>query len=252
MFWDRAPPPLPTFDLSTNGLQETFIDVNEVGGLPGKAIFRIRATDPHGLGAVELVEATAVVSAASSGSGHHELQIAQRWRADPSLFAGGAVRNFLSEVIEIPYTLSDPAQRRFFIRAYDVAGNSAASALSRIIERRTSSITITSFSVTPTTVPLPGGPVTISWSVLGADAASIDQGVGALAMSGSLFAPSSGSRVVNVGANTTFTLTKIAMRPTIRLTAFLLRVRPHFDRRFADYYSNLVFFLKAPVFTNSG
>ena len=117
VLWDREPPPLPTFDLSTNGLQETFIDVNEVGGLPGKAIFRIRATDPHGLGAVELVEATAVVSAASSGSGHDELQIAQRWRADPALFAGGAVRNFLSEVIEIPYTLSDPAKRRFFIRA---------------------------------------------------------------------------------------------------------------------------------------
>lgn len=212
VLWDREPPPLPTFDLSTNGLQETFIDVNEVGGLPGKAIFRIRATDPQGLGAVELVEATAVVSAASSASGHDELQIAQRWRANPALFAGGAVRNFLSEVIEIPYTLSDPARRRFFIRAYDVAGNSAASTLSRIIERRTGSISINTFTVTPATVPLPGGPVTVSWSILGADAASIDQGIGALAVSNILSVPSSGSRVVNVSANTTFTL--VASEPT--------------------------------------
>lgn len=62
--------------------------------------------------------------------------------------------------------------------------------------------TITSFTVSPTSLPAGGGSVTLSWEVMGADSLSIDRGVGAVTP------VTTGSRPnVQVAANTTFTLT---------------------------------------------
>ncbi|HWK85622.1 MAG TPA: DUF1565 domain-containing protein [Caldimonas sp.] len=59
--------------------------------------------------------------------------------------------------------------------------------------------TITSFTATPASLPLGGGSVTLNWTTTGATALSIDHGVGDV---GGLT-----SKVVNVAADTTFTLT---------------------------------------------
>ena len=57
---------------------------------------------------------------------------------------------------------------------------------------------IASFTATPSSLPAVGGSLTLAWNVTGASSLSIDQGVGAVTGS---------SKVVNVAANTTFTLT---------------------------------------------
>src|SRR5689334_4745916 len=57
---------------------------------------------------------------------------------------------------------------------------------------------ITSFTAAPSTLPAGGGPVTLAWSVTGADQITIDQGVG----------PVAGTQVEStIGATTIFTLT---------------------------------------------
>jgi hypothetical protein len=61
--------------------------------------------------------------------------------------------------------------------------------------------TVTSFTASPTSVPVDGGSVTLAWSVSGATALSIDNGVG------SVTPVTTGSVMVNVTATTPFTLT---------------------------------------------
>jgi hypothetical protein len=58
--------------------------------------------------------------------------------------------------------------------------------------------TITSFTATPSSLPVGGGDVTLSWAVTGATTLSIDQSVGTVTGT---------SKVVNVTANKNFTLT---------------------------------------------
>ena len=66
---------------------------------------------------------------------------------------------------QLPYLQTDPAKRHFFARVYDRAGNSSLAIQQPHAEQYVSAITIDSFTVTPSSVPLPGGPVTISWAV---------------------------------------------------------------------------------------
>ena len=58
--------------------------------------------------------------------------------------------------------------------------------------------TIASFTATPASLPPGGGNVTLNWATTGATSVSIDNGLGVVTGT---------SKVVNVGANTTFTLT---------------------------------------------
>jgi hypothetical protein len=58
--------------------------------------------------------------------------------------------------------------------------------------------TITSFTATPSSLPVGGGDVTLSWATTGATTLSIDQGVGTVTGT---------SKVVNVTASKNFTLT---------------------------------------------
>jgi hypothetical protein len=153
------------------------------------------------LSAVELVEFTGSVPVGDSGG--FEFQIVRRWRADPALFSGGGITDFDSQVFSIPYTLADPAKRSFQIRAYDRAGNSSRTTW-RTFRRWSVPIKINGFTATPASLPTGGGAVTLSWNVAYASVNSIDPGVGPLASS---LNGSYGSKVVNVTANTTFTLT---------------------------------------------
>jgi hypothetical protein len=61
--------------------------------------------------------------------------------------------------------------------------------------------TVTSFTASPSSVPVAGGSVTLAWNVTGATALSIDNGVG------SVTPVTTGSVTVNVAATTPFTLT---------------------------------------------
>jgi Bacterial Ig domain len=206
VLWDKTTPPKPELDVkgSSGG---TGVFMEEVG--PGSVVnFRIKATDPNGLGGVELMEWLAY-DPQNSAAGTPTFQ---RWHADPALFSGAAVKNYDSLSFQLPYLQTDPVKRHFFARVYDRAGNSSLAYNNLIVQSYISKITIDSFTVTPATVPLPGGPVTISWSVSGASAASIDMGVGTIPVTEATAVPSTGSRVVNVSAGTTFTLT--ATHPT--------------------------------------
>jgi len=206
VLWDKTTPPKPDLDVkgSSGG---TGVFMEEVG--PGGMVnFRIKATDPNGLGGVELMEWLAYDPQNSAAGTPTFL----RWHADPALFSGAAVKNYDSLSFQLPYLQTDPVKRHFFARVYDRAGNSSLDYNNLIVQSYISKITIDSFTVTPTSVPLPGGPVTISWSVSGASAASIDMGVGTIPVTEATAVPSTGSRVVNVSAGTSFTLT--ATHPT--------------------------------------
>ncbi len=209
---DREPPPRPSLDVSgvgAFGLQSVVIFVQD-NGPPGQIPFRLKASDPNGLGGVELLEDIGPVSNGESGE-LFERQLVRRWQADPATFSGSPVTNYHGPLFHVPYSLGDPAKRSFFVRAYDRAGNSARSVSNRIYQRHLQSIQIQSFTVTPTSLPVGGGPVTLSWSFWLASAASIDNGVGAVPATDTASFYSQGSRVVNVTSNKTFTLT--ATRP---------------------------------------
>jgi hypothetical protein len=68
--------------------------------------------------------------------------------------------------------------------------------------------TITSFTATPSSLPIGGGDVTLAWATTGANTLSIDQSVGAVTGT---------SKVVNVTASKNFTLT--AINPTGSVTS---------------------------------
>lgn len=71
-------------------------------------------------------------------------------------------------------------------------------------------LAINSFTVTPTELPMGGGPVTLNWSVTGADQIAIDQGVGMVSGTSAMHA---------VTATTTFTLTATNAEGTITKSA---------------------------------
>ncbi len=209
---DREPPPRPSFDTSgtaAGGLQSVII-VADDNGPPGQIPFRLKASDPNGLGAVELLEDLGLVLGGESGQ-LFERQLVRRWRSDPATVTGAAVTNYHGPLFHVPFSVTDPAKRAFIVRAYDRAGNSTRSVATRVYERHLNSIAIQSFTATPATLPPGGGQVTLNWSFWLASAASIDNGVGAVPAADTASYYSQGSRVVNVTANTTFTLT--ATRP---------------------------------------
>ncbi|MEP7300108.1 MAG: Ig-like domain-containing protein [Caldimonas sp.] len=208
VMWDKTPPAKPDFDVrGTSGGTGVFME--EIG--PGAVVnFKITASDPNGLGGVEVLERILMPDGGPNNGPY--LRTVQRWHADPALFAGPTpLKDYVSGTFQIPYLQSDPLTRHFFARVYDRAGNSSMQYNDRVVQKYIGQITVNSFTVTPASVALPGGPVTIAWSVSGAEAASIDMGVGAIAV-GDNPLPSSGSRVVDVSADTTFTLT--ATHPT--------------------------------------
>lgn len=210
VLWDKTPPPEPSIDLASNSSGIGFS--LEENGAPEMINVRIKANDPNGLGGVELMEVLPDTKPPTGIADFAEQPVVQRWRADPAQFSATKVTSYDSQVFQIPYAFTDPAKRRFYARAYDRAGNSTRKNSSEVLVGFFNKITVNSFSVTPSSVQLPGGPVTISWNISGAAAASIDNGVGALTVSPFTFIQSTGTRVVNVAALTSFTLT--ATHPT--------------------------------------
>lgn len=210
VLWDKTPPARPDFDVrGTSG--GTGVYMEEIG--PGAEVnFKITASDPNGLGGVEVLERILMPDGGPNNAPY--LRTVQRWYANPALFVGATpLKDYVSGSFQIPYLQDDPPSRHFFARVYDRAGNSSMQYNDRVVESTVPKITINSFTVTPASVPLPGGPVTLAWSVTGAATASIDMGVGEIPVFDNNYAqPVTGSRVVNVSANTTFTLT--ATHPT--------------------------------------
>ena len=200
LFWDKTLPPRPTFSLA-GPFGGELLAVPEVG--PGQTIHvSIHATDPNGLGGVVLEEIGASIPWSVSGSGFDERQVVMRWQAPQALFnAATPVTTYDSGEFELPYLVSDPVTRMFRVRAFDKAGNGSTSDSWKTVHRSTSTTTINSFTATPGSVQLPGGPVTLTWQspYNSASTASIDNGVGPVLQSGSV--------VVNVTQPTTFTLT---------------------------------------------
>lgn len=95
----------------------------------------------------------------------------------------------------IPVSAADNGVRNFTAKAHDTQGNLGTSAISVTVAILP---VISAFTAMPATVPAAGGLTTLVWSVQGATALSIDQGVG----------PVSGTAVTRtVAAPTTFTLT---------------------------------------------
>ena len=126
------------------------------------------------------------------------------WSAPAALFQGIPLKAFQADVA-VPYSLSDPAQRAFFVRSYDRNGNSTISSPFPGW-RVTDAITIEFFTY------LSG----LAAKVKGASAATITPGNWSFALSGSLTtADSFGVSILDLGTpapGTTFTLT--ATHPT--------------------------------------
>lgn len=204
VLWDKTPPPDPYIDLAN---QSSGIGFSlEENGPPAMINVRLKATDPDGLGGVQLLEILPY-AATSLDAANGELPVAVRWTAPAAQFSASKVTNYDSGVFQIPYAYTDPAERRFRVRVFDRAGNSTDKNSSEVLKGFHNHITINSFTVTPSSMQSPGGPVTLSWSIQGAETASIDQGVGAITVNPSIATTSVGSRVVDVTAGTTFTLT---------------------------------------------
>ncbi len=204
VLWDKTPPPDPYIDLANSGSGIGFW--LEENGPPDMIHVRLKANDPDGIGGIELVEILPFVSSTLDAA-NGELPVAVRWSAPTAPFKASKVTSYDSGVFMIPYTYTDPPERRFRARVFDRAGNSTNKNSSEVLLGFYNRITIESFTVTPSSVQLPGGPVTLSWSIKGAQAASIDQSVGAITVNPSTSSASTGSRVVDVAAGTTFTLT---------------------------------------------
>ena len=94
-------------------------------------------------------------------------------------------------------TVTVTAGTTFTLTATNALGSVTAS--SAVTVAAPAAPAITSFTATPASLPLGGGSVTLTWTATGATALSIDHGVGDV--SGLT------SKVVNVTADTTFTLT---------------------------------------------
>lgn len=200
IYWDKTPPPIPSFTLDNGSDGGTTIPVHDNQPAPLMRL-RVHATDPQSLGGVvvdEIVKFTGPGATTNS-----EWQTVQRWHADAAQFEAAApVTQYDSGyVVAIPYTLADKPTRWFRVRSFDQAGNSTSSTY-KTVKKFTPTTSIESFTASPTTVPLPGGPVTLAWIIpyTGFGSVSIDNGVGS-------FTAANGSTTVNVTATTTFTLT---------------------------------------------
>ena len=102
-------------------------------------------------------------------------------------------------------TVNVSANTSFRLTATNATGSVSAS--TAVTVAALPAPTITSFSATPVALPASGGAVTLAWASTDAATLSIDSGVGAV---------TGPSKVVNVAANTTFTLT--ATNPTGAVT----------------------------------
>ena len=200
VIWDRQSPPLP-FLVAKSPLP---FPVPEDGS-PASLVYTVNASDPNGLGGVELIEVTAVNALPSSfGAGVSVLPSVKVWSAPAAQFQGTPLKAFQADVA-VPYSLSDPAQRAFFVRSFDRAGNSSISSPFPGW-RVTDAITIEFFTY------LSG----LAAKVKGASAATIAPGNWSFALSGSLTtADAFGVSILDLGMpapGTTFTLT--ATHPT--------------------------------------
>ncbi len=84
----------------------------------------------------------------------------------------------------------------FTLTATNAIGNTTAT--TTVAVQPLPAPTITSFTATPASLPAGGGAVTLNWATTGATSVAIDNGIGVVTGT---------SKVVNVTANTTFTLT---------------------------------------------
>jgi hypothetical protein len=209
VLWDTEQPPEPTFGLKSTG-GGTFIYKDE---LESGAVFsaRIFGGDPHGYGAAEILE---VLDWPPGNAALGNLNVRRIWAAPAGAFSGAPVTNYDSGHFDIPWENADLAPgstgtvtRRFMARVFDKAGNSNLS--NPILARQFAvlRVGIESFTVSPSSVQFPGGPVTLSWSVKGATQISIDHGGGTFTVPDNAFAATPGSTTVNVTGTTTFTLT---------------------------------------------
>ena len=184
MLWDRDAAARPLIGLSTPvslpaSLGVPLRIVVPENGPPTTMNFTIKATDPDGLGGVELVEA--------SGARPAAVDLRRRRRPAAGPRACGArrrrrsrarrVKTYESGPIEVPYSLGrSGGERLFFFRVFDRAGNSRLSP-KVLCSREIDGITIDSF-VLGTEIVLGGLVRGLMFKVKGAAAASIDHGVG--------------------------------------------------------------------------
>lgn len=208
VMWDKEAPPEPAFSAKSTSAG-TLVYRDE---LETDAVFntRIIATDPHGLGMAEILEvflpAWAPPSPGNQGPEVGKLAVSRIWQAAPSAFGGTPVTNYDSGVVQLPFGSVDAGKRRFMARVFDKAGNSKISEV-KSLDFLTAKVAIDSFTVAPSSVQFPGGPVTLSWAVKGATNVSIDNGGGSTTINDNPFAATPGSVSVNVTGTTTFTLT---------------------------------------------
>ena len=203
VMWDKEAPPKPLFNAHSTS-DGTFVYKDE---LATAAVFeaRVIASDPHGIGSAEILE---VFDTPASNIVLGKLRVERIWQAPASAFSG-TVKNWDSQIVQIPFDNSAPAKRRFKARVFDKAGNSRLSENTVALDFFVSKVVIESFTASPSSVQFPGGPVTLSWTMKGAQAASIDNGVGAVpgTPGANPIEAFGGSVVVNVTGTTTFTLT---------------------------------------------
>ena len=184
VMWDRTPPnePLIGFFAPKTLPASLGVPLRVVvpeDGSPTTMTFTIKATDPDGLGGVELVEASGAAPQPSTyGAGVGLLPGHTVWSAPAAAFSGAPLKSYESGPIEVPYSLADPASRLFFFRVFDRAGNSRLS-LKLALPRATDEITIDSFGL-GSEIVLGALVQGLKFKVKGAAASSIDHGVGAI------------------------------------------------------------------------
>ena len=182
VMWDRTPPNEPLIGFFAPKTLPASLGVPlrivvPEDGSPTTMTFTIKATDPDGLGGVELVEASGAAPLPSTyGAGVGLLPGHTVWSAPAAAFSGAPLKSYESGPIEVPYSLADPASRLFFFRVFDRSGNSRLS-LKLALPRATDEITIDSFGL-GTEIVLGVLVQGLKFKVKGAAASSIDHGLG--------------------------------------------------------------------------
>jgi len=216
VLWDRTPSPEPLVGLSTPvslpaSLGVPLRVVVPENGTPTPMYFTIKASDPDGLGGVELVEASGDAPLPSTyGAGVDLLPGHTVWSAPRVAFSGTPLKTYESGSIEVPWSLGDPAVRVFFFRVFDRAGNSRLSS-KVLLMREVDGITIDSF-VFGTKIVLGAAVPGFVFKVKGAAAASIDHGAGSIATNTTLEFATEGFLPVTPVPGSTYTLA--ATHPT--------------------------------------
>ncbi len=114
----------------------------------------------------------------------------------------GDVSGLSSKVVDVS------ANTTFTLTAVNATGTTTATTV--VTVATLSAPTITAFTATPASLPVGGGAVTLNWATTDAASLAIDNGVGVVTGT---------STVVNVAANTTFTLTATNAAGTASKTA---------------------------------